>query len=975
MCYGALCIRVQLRVASKMDKLPTGLTLAHLNVCSLLRGHKLDLLKKQVIDSGIDVFSVSESWLNDGVVDGLVKIEGYTIYRLDRKWGGNAREGTTKLGGGLACYVKSEMQTSDTKYQHLNCSNRDLEMQWIHIKLINIRPIVVLNIYRPPQGDYKVACETIRDNIEAANLKDNTEIFLMGDFNINIKDRKALAVKELEFTTALYGLKSLISETTRHGVRNGVSSDTCIDLIFTNSDNIEEVKVLDLNISDHLAVFATRKKRAVPSQKVDFVGRSYRNYVKEDFQRKLLDYNWDQFYNLRDPNLCWDIMENKIRMELNEVCPQKRYRVKEVVEQWVTNEILEEIKDKDGLLRRAKRTRDEGDWARAKLARNRVGRLVENARADYLREQQVEQGHDPKKFWKKVSEIVPKKKAKSGNIVMQEEGSDKEVRAEDLPNYINSFFSGIGPKLAKSMNEQWRFYEKRRESECPPFATDYEQVLGLCKNINTAKSSGFSDIAAKILKDAFTVLVPQLVFLFNLSFASCVFPDRWKVATIIPLFKGGDRFQVGNYRPVSLLPLPGKIIEKVVHNKMSKYLEEHKILTDLQGGFRRGHSTVATIADLTDEIFDGINKGNFTASVFIDLRKAFDTVNHTILSSKLEMYGIRDTNRDWCTNYLTGRKQKTSVNNKLSDERIIECGVPQGSVLGPLFFIMYVNDVQHALGNIGIRLYADDTVLFMTGSSKNEVERNIQYNLNMFLGWCCSNKLSINPSKTKLVVFGTRQAVKKNKSMHLEINGAKIQAVSTYKYLGVVLDSTLSHKPHIAYVTKMILHKLTMLTAVRKYLTKDVALRIFKSMVLPYFDYADVVYHTANSGDLEKLQHLQNRCLKVCLGLHRRYETKEVHRLAGCTTLESRRETHVRNFMYQRKDRGHLVDVREIRTRAHDAPLFQIDHPLRETFKRSVKYAGAITWNNLPTGVRNIEGFDRFKNFQKKTLKEAVPVL
>ena len=202
------------------------------------------------------------------------------------------------------------------------------------------------------------------------------------------------------------------------------------------------------------------------------------------------------------------------------------------------------------------------------------------------------------------------------------------------------------------------------------------------------------------------------------------------------------------------------------------------------------------------------------------------------------------------------------------------------------------------MGKIGIRLYADDTVLFMTGNNKDELQRDIQYNLNRFMSWCGSNKLTIKPSKTKLVIFGTRQAVKKNKGMHLEIKGTKIQTVSTYKYLGVILDSTLSHKPHIAYVTRMVLQKLTMLSAVRKYLNRDVALKIFKSMILPYFDYADVVYHTANSGDLDKLQRLQNRCLKVFLGLHKRYETKEVHRLAGCTKLDKWRESHIYNFMY-----------------------------------------------------------------------------
>ena len=307
------------------------------------------------------------------------------------------------------------------------------------------------------------------------------------------------------------------------------------------------------------------------------------------------------------------------------------------------------------------------------------------------------------------------------------------------------------------------------------------------------------------------------------------------------------------------------------------------------------------------------------------------------------IYRFRNTNREWCTGESDGSIKKTSVNNCVSDECEIKCGVPQGSVLGPLFFILYVNDVQHALGQVGVRLYADDTVLYLSGVNKSEVDRDIQYNLNRFLRWCCSNMLTINPSKTKLMIFETRQAVKRNRSMHVEINETRIQTVPTYKYLGIVLDSTLYHRSHIAYVTKTILHK------PRKYLTRDVALKMYKSMILPYMHYG-VVYHTANSGDLEKLQRLQNRCLKVCLDLYKRHGTRDVQAVQ-CWT---RREILMCVILCTR-DKGQLVDERDVRTRAHDAPMFLVGHPNKETFKRSIQYAGAVTWNNLPIPVRNIE--------------------
>ena len=201
---------------------------------------------------------------------------------------------------------------------------------------------------------------------------------------------------------------------------------------------------------------------------------------------------------------------------------------------------------------------------------------------------------------------------------------------------------------------------------------------------------GIHDIAAKIFKHAFMVLVPQLVYLFNLSFTMGVFPEAWKKATVIPLFKGGDRSDVGNFSPVSLLPLPGKLIAKIVHNKISVFFNALNVLSDCQSGFRKGYSMVSCVADFTDAIFTGMNEGEVTMAVFVDLRKAFDTVNHKILRKKLAFYGIRDKHIDWCENYLTGRSQTTLANNNRSVPARVSCGVPQGSVLGPLFFIMYI---------------------------------------------------------------------------------------------------------------------------------------------------------------------------------------------------------------------------------------------------------------------------------------------
>ena len=451
--------------------------------------------------------------------------------------------------------------------------------------------------------------------------------------------------------------------------------------------------------------------------------------------------------------------------------------------------------------------------------------------------------------------------------------------------------------------------------------------------------------------------------------------NKYKYATVIPLFKSGDRPKVGNYRPISLLPLPGKLIEKVAHSNLGRFLDDNHVLSERQSGFRKGYSTVSAVAELTDNLFSAINKGEFSLSVFVDLKKAFDTVSHNILCKKIEKYGIRGEVLSWCKDYLSNRSQQTLANNVKSSVCNVSCGVPQGSVLGPLFFILYVNDLQQALRGVEVQLYADDTVLYASGDDLRKVKCSLQANLNRLHKWCQANKLSINPSKTKMMVFGTRHTVKKVKNCHLMLGGKLIQKVSTFKYLGFVLDSTLNFKPHISEVIKKVMHKRILLSKIITFLRSEVALSIYKLMILPYFDYCDVIYHSACKNDLDKLQRLQNKCLKTCMGLHKLCNTAAVHAMTKCAMLPDRRNSHVCNFMYKRLSREDLVDDREIHTRQHDAPTFTVVFPRIETFKRSIKYHGSSSWNELPTDVRLIKTYPAFKAHQNNLLRMWVSFL
>ena len=286
---------------------------------------------------------------------------------------------------------------------------------------------------------------------------------------------------------------------------------------------------------------------------------------KADFQNNLLTYDWDRFYGEIDPNILWDLMEERILEQANNFCQIKIFRVNALREPWITNEAIEAIRDKDKLLQKARKSGKERDWTGAKEARNRVGRELENLRSDFLKRQQEANKNDLKQIWNSISTVFPGKKGKSSKIWLKNNVNNTEVKQEDTANFINTFFTNIGKDLASQYNVNWIYFGETCQNSIDDFLTDADEVSALCRDINPIKSSGMDKLSSKLCKDAFLCLNGKLTHIFNCSLRSGSFPNKWKIAQILPLFKGGEN--VNNYRPVSLLPLrrPGKLLKKIVH--------------------------------------------------------------------------------------------------------------------------------------------------------------------------------------------------------------------------------------------------------------------------------------------------------------------------------------------------------------------------------------------------------------------------
>lgn len=328
------------------------------------------------------------------------------------------------------------------------------------------------------------------------------------------------------------------------------------------------------------------------------------------------------------------------------------------------------------------------------------------------------------------------------------------VSPDQCSNYMNSFLTSAGPKLANALpHTPFHSTFDEFKSKLRFKRITVEETIKQVENMNIEKSSALDGLSSRLIKDAFLCLLIHLAYIFNLSIDNAVFPESWKQSNFVLIPMDGLKSYPNNYRPISLLPLPGKLLEKLIHACLCEYLLENDIPTERQGGFRPGYSTTLTASLFTMDVLQAHLQGKITAAIFVDLHKAFDTIDHSILLSKLRAYGVCNLAHKWFDSYISNGQQNTIVNGIFSDYAKFSHGVPQGSVLGPVLFLIYINDLTKVIAPNMLHLYAADTVLYVSGTKSGAVFAQMQLNLNLLVNWCTMNKLTLNAKKTKSLIF------------------------------------------------------------------------------------------------------------------------------------------------------------------------------------------------------------------------------
>ena len=447
------------------------------------------------------------------------------------------------------------------------------------------------------------------------------------------------------------------------------------------------------------------------------------------------------------------------------------------------------------------------------------------------------------------------------------------------------------------------------------------------------------------------------------------------------IYKKNEKTSPGNYRPVSVLSIVSKVLERVAYNQLEKYLNSNNLIYNLQSGFRPGFSTDTCLIFLTDLIRKELDKGNYTGMVLIDLQKAFDTVDHTILLQKLKAIGLNPPSILWFQEYLTGRIQVVDIGGTVSDLNDITCGVPQGSILGPLLFLLYVNDADAAV-RCKLLLYADDSALLISGKDVSSIEQQLSEEMASLSDWLVDNKLSLHLGKTESILFGSKRKLKKHSSLKICCNGTDISPTKSVKYLGAHINQTLSGDIMGNSVIKKSNAKLKFLYRKSNFLSDHAKKLLVSALIQCHFDYSCSFWYSNLSSKIKsKLQTTQNRMIRFVLGLDPRSHIGhdqfiKINWLPVEQRVNQIRLTHTHNFfqkrapMYLTGDFSRVCDSHSYITR--DSNLsFNVPH-VKSFGLKSFQYTSIKLWNNLPNNIKRIEETSKFKYQVKHHLLQIV---
>ena len=925
--------------------------------------NKDHIVTDYITQHDIDIFLVTETWLtdaDDGFKNQLCP-PGYTMHQSNR---------SHRQGGGIACIYKEHL--SLTKIDPPTFTTFEIMEMLLNINSIRVH---VVTIYRPPPSQAnRYSLRTLMAELEemfAHYQMLSDELFISGDFNFHFNDDNDTLANEFQ---SLLNSLSLVQHVQCPTHRLG----NILDLVITRSNSLLNSCDVDLLLSDHHVVLncLAPHKAAAP--------------VRTSTFRKLKSINIDDFKTDLSI-LCGDIEKGTLdglvhaynaclKKVLDKHAPTRTQMVTlRKPTPWISDDIRPLKQARRRLERKWRRTRSAADFTAYNIQKNLVNDTLRKMKIDYMRKTVNDNAKDPKGLFKIINNLLGRKQKCPFPPEIP-----KEELAEGFSNFFLNKISNIRLLFTNPTNNQNHTAEYSRAAAFDNFTALTELQVRKLIIKSPTKHCMLDPIPTWILKSCLDVLLPLITRIVNLSLSSGSMPRELKNAVINPLpKKPGLDFTFTNYRPVSNIPFLSKVIERAVAEQLTEHLSKHELWEVFQSAYRRNHSTETALLRVQNDILSELDKRHAVALLLLDLSAAFDTIDHEILLNRLSVYvGIDNTALQWFRSYLTDRSQSVKIEDKTSAPRGLLFGVPQGSVLGPILFTLYMLPLGELIRQhkIQYHMYADDTQLYIAFDPSDPSPAAISQittcvdNIKV---WMNDNKLKLNDEKTELVIFATTRQLQNINFDSVNIGSTSVKKSSVARNLGIMYDENLNLKSHVNNMCKKSYLHLRNLSNIRKYLDKSTTETAVHAFISSILDYGNSLLYGIPNILTQKLQLVQNCAVRIVTGARKfdrvSHLRRELHwlpiteRIKFKTLVLTWKCLHNQAPLYLRNLIRAKVNSRSLRS--SDENLLYIPRTsLKSCGDRAFYKAAPLLWNNLPSHIRDLPTLDNFKTALKTHL-------
>ncbi|MEW8546213.1 MAG: reverse transcriptase family protein [Candidatus Thiodiazotropha sp.] len=848
------------------EMLSNHLSIVHLNVLSLLP--KIDLIRGEA--EAYDILVFSETWLKPVIKNESILIENFSPpFRKDR---------SDRVGGGVAIYVRDTITCKERQDLEIN----GLEAKWIEI-IVRSRKVLIGAFYRPPNSttDYY---NLILESFDRAYNTNISDIIITGDFNYDMSTNENNKIKDLMLQ---YQLTQLIKDPTNFTE----NSASLIDLFLVrNLTNVLFSGVLDSFIPDQIRYHCP----------VILLLKFIRPTLKS-FKRRIWNYNLADYDKYRDllsrSDLIRDLTLNNIDDVIQNITedihkaslesiPNKIVTIRPSDHPWITTKIRKIIRKRKRTYRKYKRTKFIALWEKYKKLRNMVVREIRKSKAEYfdkLENSINSDSIDPKMFWK-ASKCLLNTNKKSYTIPPLFSDGRYAETDEEKANVLNDFFAA--QSIVNDENKQLPPIRPVTYSQLQTISFTRQDVKDVLSNLQVSKASGPDLISPRLLKEGAEILATPLSVLFNFLITNEYFPIFWKDANVTPVDKKKDKSLPSNYRPISLLNQLSKVMERCVHKYVYNYINTNHLITTLQSGFIPGDSTTYQLLHTYHQFCEAVDSGKEVRVVFCDISKAFDRVWHKGLLHKLSCLGISGSLLNWFSSYLSNRRQRVVLNGICSGWTYIKAGVPQGSIMGPLLFLIYINDIVNEIHS-HIRLFADDTSLYIIVENPQIAATTLNTDLGTITRWASDWLVDFNPSKTVSMIVSRKSAQTNHPPLFMD--NTIISENTSHKHLGLTFSNTCTWSEHIKNITDTAWLRLNLLRVLKFKLNRRALQKLYFAFIRPLLEYSSSVWDNCSTENKKLLESIHIEAARIITGATKLCNIEKLYSELGWDSLQERR--------------------------------------------------------------------------------------